>query len=133
MMGNPSTGGCRLSKVICSGTSVTWLGTSIPCIQTSLSTVKVTEQSSMEVFKQCGSCIIALLHQCFDPQSCNTSTTRPGSLLAFAILAMWSGSSQDPGQEMFIRIEKLSCCNKIPDCAGPAANSAADRAKYLIR
>ena len=41
-----------------SGTSVTWLGTSMPCTQTSLSTVKVTEQSRMEVFRQWGSCIM---------------------------------------------------------------------------
>ena len=41
-----------------SGTSVTWDGTSRPCTHTSLSTVKVTEQSRMEVFRQWGSCIM---------------------------------------------------------------------------
>ena len=38
-----------------SGTSVTWLGTSMPCTHTSLSTVNVTEQSRIEVFRQWGS------------------------------------------------------------------------------
>ena len=34
-----------------------------------LSTVNVTEQSRMDVFKQCGSCIIALVHEYFADMS----------------------------------------------------------------
>ena len=41
-----------LPTVSSSGTSVTWDGTSRPCTQTSLSTVNVTEQSRIEVFRQ---------------------------------------------------------------------------------
>ena len=34
---------------------------------------------------------------------------------------------------MFIRMEKLSCCVRSPDLAGPEANWAAVRFKYLMR
>jgi hypothetical protein len=44
---------------------------------------------------------------------------------------MWAGRSQLPGQEMFMRMAKLSCWVRRPDWAGPAANSAAVSVRYL--
>ena len=73
---------------------------------------------------------MALLHQCLERNSSTGgSISLPGSFLGSAMPAMYSGNSHEPGQEMFIRIEKLSCCSRIPDWAGPAANSAADKVR----
>ena len=61
-------------------------------------------------------CIIALLHQCLERNSITGgSINLPGSFLGSAMPAMYSGNSHEPGQEMFIRMEKLSCCSRIPD------------------
>ena len=55
-------------------------------------------------------CIMALLHQCFERNSrTGGSISLPGSFRGSAIPAIYSGNSQEPGHEMFIKMEKLSC------------------------
>ena len=53
---------------------------------------------------------MALLHQCFERNSrTGDSISLPGSFRGSAIPAIYSGNSQEPGHEMFIKMEKLSC------------------------
>ena len=75
-----------------------------------LSTVKVTEQSRMEVLRQCGSCIMALVQKYLADMSTSTDGINSrGNRRWSASADMYSGKSHDPGAEMFMRMAKLSC------------------------
>jgi len=73
---------------------------------------------------------MARLHQYREERSTSAAgSSSRGSFRGSRSLDRYSGSSHDPGAEMFIKMAKLSSCVSKSDLAGPAANSAGAKVK----